>query len=213
MRAHTLLMITGGVALAGAVALSTVQAAAPRTAAAPQGLQPVSAFASIADTKARSQALFVEAGKVIQHPRCLNCHPADRTPTQGMKMIPHNPPMQGGQSGHGVPGLPCLSCHHEKNVPAMGDRIRSVPGDPKWALAPIEMAWQGRSLGQICTQIQDPARNGGKTLAELHHHMAEDHLVGWGWNPGAGREPAPGDQKRFGELIKAWIDTGAACPA
>lgn len=213
MRAHSILMLAGVVALTGAVALSTGQAVALKTASAPQTLKPVSAFAAISDTRARSQALFVEAGKVIQHPRCLNCHPADRTPTQGMMMKAHNPPMRAGEAGHGVPGLPCLSCHHAKNVPAMGETIRSVPGDPKWALAPQEMAWQGRSLGQICAQIKDPARNGGKTLAELHHHMAEDHLVGWGWNPGAGREPAPGDQKRFGELIKAWIDTGAACPA
>ena len=42
--------------------------------------------------------------------------------------------------------------------------------------------------------------------------MAEDSLVGWGWQPGAGREPAPGDQATFGELIAAWIDTGAHCP-
>ena len=56
-----------------------------------------------------------------------------------------------------------------------------MPGHPLWHLAPIEMAWQDRSLQQICEQIKDPARNGGKTLAELHEHMAEDSLVGWGW--------------------------------
>jgi hypothetical protein len=49
-------------------------------------------------------------------------------------------------------------------------------------------------------------------MARLIHHMAEDSLVGWGWNPGAGREPAPGTQKIFGDLIKAWAETGAACP-
>jgi hypothetical protein len=43
--------------------------------------------------------------------------------------------------------------------------------------------------------------------------MAQDDLVGWGWNPGRGRAPAPGDQATFGGLIRAWIDTGAACPA
>lgn len=42
--------------------------------------------------------------------------------------------------------------------------------------------------------------------------MAHDHLVGWGWNPGEGRAPAPGTQAQFGELIQAWIDTGAKCP-
>ncbi|MEY8837886.1 Isoquinoline 1-oxidoreductase subunit, partial [Cribrihabitans sp. XS_ASV171] len=29
---------------------------------------------------------------------------------------------------------------------------------------------------------------------------------------GTGREPAPGSQEVFGELTRAWIDTGAACP-
>jgi hypothetical protein len=75
------------------------------------------------------------------------------------------------------------------------------------------MAWVGKSLGEICEQIKDPKRNGGKTMDELIHHMAEDSLVGWGWHPGAGRIPAPGTQAEFGALIKAWVDTGAACPA
>jgi hypothetical protein len=42
--------------------------------------------------------------------------------------------------------------------------------------------------------------------------MANDDLVAWGWNPGAGREPAPGTQAQLGELVKAWIDAGAHCP-
>jgi hypothetical protein len=75
------------------------------------------------------------------------------------------------------------------------------------------MAWQGKSLSEICQQIKDPARNGGRSMADLVHHMAENELVGWGWSPGAGRTPAPGSQQVFGELIKAWVDTGAVCPA
>ena len=43
--------------------------------------------------------------------------------------------------------------------------------------------------------------------------MAQDSLVACGWSPGAGRVAAPGTQAEFGALIKAWIDTGAACPA
>jgi hypothetical protein len=80
-------------------------------------------------------------------------------------------------------------------------------------LAPIEMAWVGKSLGEICQQIKDPERNGGKSMEELIHHMAEDSLVGWGWNPGVGREPAPGTQKEFGNLFRAWAEAGAVCPA
>ena len=50
-------------------------------------------------------------------------------------------------------------------------------------------------------------------MEQLVEHMAEDTLVGWGWAPGVGREPAPGTQKEFGELIRAWAESGAACPA
>jgi hypothetical protein len=38
-------------------------------------LQPASSFDEIADGRARSIALFTEAGKVLQHPRCMNCYP------------------------------------------------------------------------------------------------------------------------------------------
>jgi hypothetical protein len=74
------------------------------------------------------------------------------------------------------------------------------------------MAWQGKSLHEICEQIKDPKRNGGHSLDEIHHHVAADDLVGWAWHPGTGRRPAPGTQSRFGELIGAWIATGARCP-
>jgi hypothetical protein len=88
--------------------------------------------------------------------------------------------------------MPCSLVPRPGQRPDLGQDIKSIPGDPKWALAPAEMAWQGKSLGAICAQIKDPARNGGKSLAELHHHMAEDHLVGWAWNPGDGPRPRAG---------------------
>ena len=75
------------------------------------------------------------------------------------------------------------------------------------------MAWEGKSLGAICEQIKDPARNGGRDMPALIQHMAEDHLVGWGWNPGKGRTPVPGTQAEFGALFKAWAESGAVCPA
>ena len=175
-------------------------------------LRPVTAFSGIEDPTARSVALFVEAGRVITHPRCTNCHPPDGVPRRGLEQALHVPRVSGGGDGHGPPGLPCASCHQAANTPLVGTSLRSLPGNPKWALAPVEMAWMGRSLGQICEQLKDPRRNGGHDLEFIHHHMAEDVLVGWGWDPGAGREPVPGTQKAFGELIRAWIDTGAACP-
>jgi hypothetical protein len=182
--------------------------AAAQTAPA-VALKAVSDFDSIQDRNARAVALFQEAGKVIFSPRCMNCHPAGERPTQTDRMRPHQPLVVRGDGGMGPPGgLACTSCHHEANYDPAG-----VPGNPKWALAPAEMAWQGKTLGQICVQIKDKDRNGGKDMAALIKHMADDELVGWGWDPGAGRTPAPGTQKQFGELIKAWADAGATCPA
>lgn len=176
------------------------------------GLRTVDEFDSVADETARSQALFQEMAKVIQHPRCLNCHPADNTPRQGMDMHIHEPPVVRGDSDFGAPGMTCNVCHSERNVDyASGEG--SIPGHSPWMLAPIEQAWIGKTVAEICTQLKDPQRNGGRTLAELHEHNAEDGLVGWGWEPGTGREPAPGTQEIFGELTLAWIETGAACPA
>jgi hypothetical protein len=174
----------------------------------PTKLQPVSAFARIKSKNERAVALFQEAGKVIQSPRCMNCHPATERPTQTDRMRPHIPLVVRGEGGMGAAGgLACTTCHHAENFDAA-----NVPGNQKWALAPLEMAWQGKTLGQICVQIKDKERNGGKDMAALVKHMAEDELVGWGWHPGGNRTPAPGTQKQFGELIKAWVDAGAACP-
>lgn len=181
----------------------------------PQPLKPASEFQSIADQKERSVALFEEAGKVILHPRCVNCHPAGDHPLQGMNSHVHQPPVSRGEGDIGMPGMMCGTCHGAENVDVIGqaETIKSIPGHPTWHVAPIEMAWEGKKLGEICEQIKDPARNGGKTLDQIIEHMAHDSLVGWGWAPGKGREPVPGTQAEFGELIKYWVETGAACPA
>jgi hypothetical protein len=172
-------------------------------------------FTGITDEAARSRALFGEAAKVITNPRCMNCHPASDRPLQGNDKHPHYPPAARGDAGVGVPGNTCSACHMERNTPVVVGvpaPFESIPGHPRWGLAPIEMAWEGKSVGEICQQIKDRNRNGGRDLALLHEHLAHDDLVAWAWNPGPGRDPAPGNQQRLGELIKAWIDTGAQCP-
>jgi ketosteroid isomerase-like protein len=195
---------------------SRIAHATPRgsalAASATEALRSVSDFSGIADPKARSAALLLEAMKVIRHPRCLNCHPADRVPTQGEHLHPHVPYLQAGVEGHGPHGLSCQACHQSENVATFSAPIRSVPGNPRWHLAPAVMAWQGKTPGEICRQLKDPSRNGGFSLEALIKHMAADPLVGWAWHPGLGREPAPGTQEQFGKLVAAWIETGAACP-
>lgn len=173
-------------------------------------LRSADAFASIADARARSAALFQEAGKVILHPRCVNCHPRTDRPLQGDAGQLHQPLVVRGRGGHGAVAMACTTCHGASNFATSASF--SVPGNEKWHLAPIEMAWEGRSLRQICLQIKDPKRNGGKSMKEIVDHMANDVLVGWGWDPGVGRTPVPGTQRQLGELMQAWVDTGAHCP-
>ncbi len=154
-------------------------------------------FAAINDTAARSSALFTEAGKVLTHPRCVNCHPAGDRPRQGDERRLHQPPVERGADGFGLPAMRCPICHQPANFEPAG-----VPGDPEWHLAPRDMAWEGKTLGQICAQIKDPARNGGRALQDIVHHVGTDHLVGW----------ASGTQMQAGALLDAWAKTGAVCP-
>jgi hypothetical protein len=189
---------------AGVVILGSLLVAAEPSASA---LRKPADFAAIKDARARSAALFSEASRVIFHPRCLNCHPPDDHPRQGDAQVVHDPPVFRGPANDGLPALRCGSCHQDRNL-----AHARVPGAPSWHLAPIEMAWMGRTPGDVCRQLKDKARNGGKTLEEIWHHTAHDGLVAWGWQPGHDRAPAPGSQKEFADLVRAWIDSGAECP-
>jgi hypothetical protein len=171
------------------------------------GLASPESFAAIQDTAKRSVAMFGEIGKVLTHQRCVNCHPAGDRPRQGDSMRLHQPPVERGKDGFGVAAMRCSICHQKSNF----DPGR-VPGHPNWHLAPREMAWEGKTLGQICTQIKDPKRNGGRSLEQIAEHIGKDTLVGWAWAPGYGRNPAPGTQAEMGALVAAWIRTGAHCP-
>jgi hypothetical protein len=194
------------------IIVATVIPAAALTAEAvsntPSGsLASIESFSSISDPHQRSAAYFTELGKVLTNPRCLNCHPAGDRPRQGDTARLHQPPVERGADGLGLPALRCPICHQAANFePAR------VPGNPIWHLAPRAMGWEGKTLGEICAQIKDPARNGDRSLETLVEHIGEDHLVGWAWAPGSGRTPAPGTQKEAGALVAAWVQTGAACP-
>ena len=198
----------------GAASVTVALAQTQNTGPLNRDLRPLASFSSITDQGERSRALFGEISKVLTHPRCMNCHPAGEHPLQGADHHEHMPPAFRGEGGVGIAGLSCSTCHTEKNFTLVGTgaTYKSIPGHPRWGLAPIEMAWEGKSMGEICAQLKDPGRNGGRDLTLLHEHFAKDDLVAWAWNPGLGRAPVPGTQERLGELIKAWIDTGAQCP-
>jgi hypothetical protein len=173
----------------------------------PNQLREAAAFSIIEDKAERSRALFAEASRVLLHPRCANCHPSGDVPLQGMDRHVHDPPVTRGPDNTGVVGMECQGCHQDHNL-----AHARIPGAPNWHVAPPEMAWVGKTPQQICEQMKDPKRNGGKTVAEIVQHNTHDELVAWAWQPGYDREPAPGTQERFGAIVAAWVDTGAECP-
>ena len=173
----------------------------PNTLASPES------FSGITDPHQRSAAYFTELGKVLTNRRCTNCHPAGDRPRQGDTGRLHQPPVFRGKDGFGLVTMRCPVCHQSANF-----EPGRVPGHPGWHLAPREMAWEGKTISQICAQIKDPARNGNRSLNDLIEHIGTETLVGWAWVPGFGRTPAPGTQKEAGALVKAWVDSGVACP-
>jgi hypothetical protein len=189
------------------MALLAVTMAAEASNAPAENLATLESFDAIGHTAARSAALFTEAGKVLTHARCVNCHPAGDRPRQGDVRRLHQPPVARGDDGFGLPAMRCPICHQAANF-----EPGRMPGNQVWHLAPIEMGWEGKTLGEICAQIKDPARNGGRSLDEIVHHIGTDHLVGWAWAPGGDRQPAPGTQAQAGALLDAWVNTGAVCP-
>ena len=198
----------------GCPAAAVLSVAVAQTGPKPVGQQALkspSEFQTIADPAERSRAIFNEIGKVLTHPRCMSCHPAGDHPLQGADRHEHRPPVWRSEGAH--LGTNCAECHTDNNVRLHeAATYQSIPGHPRWGLAPLSMAWQGKTVGDICRQLKDTSRNGGRDLAMLQEHIAKDDLVAWGWNPGPGREPAPGSQQAAGELVQAWIDSGAQCP-
>ena len=154
---------------------------------------------------------------MVTHPRCANCHVGpDNIPIWTVagetKSRPHGMNIHAGDSRIGAETLVCSTCHMTSTAPNEVPHAAPHVG-MDWQVAPVEFVWFGKSGAEICQQMRDPKRNGGKTMAEMEEHMAKDELVGWGWHPGGNRTPVPGTQAQFGALFKAWVQAGAHCPA
>ena len=159
---------------------------------------------------AAARAAFREAYKVFMHPRCMNCHPTGDIPLQGDDSHLHAQNVKRGPDGKGLYALKCANCHPQANLP--GENM--PPGNPNWHLPPPEMrlVFQGKTPGELARQLKDPKQNGGKTLEQLLHHVTEDKLVLWGWEPGDGRTKPPLTHDQFVSKMREWIDKGAAEP-
>ncbi|MEM9930179.1 MAG: hypothetical protein AAF840_10200, partial [Bacteroidota bacterium] len=150
--------------------------------------------------------------KVLTHKRCVNCHPNGDRPRQGEDSHLHNFGVERGPDNHGVASLKCNTCHQAENNDYSG-----VPGAPEWSLAPIEMYWEGLSRVEIARSMTDPAKNGGRTIEELVHHLTEHELVLWAWEPGVDaegnpREVPPVPVEEYIKAVKAWAAAGAVIP-
>ncbi|MDC0663437.1 hypothetical protein N6L25_12770 [Marinobacter sp. SS21] len=80
----------------------------------------------------------------------------------------------------------------------------------------MEFAWFGKSGAEICQQLKDPARNGGRDALGLIEHLRDDAshhgFVLWGWNPGGNREPVPGTLEVHIADVGLWGAAGQPCP-
>src|SRR5215475_1065603 len=152
-----------------------------------------------AEATSSTPDLFEPIASVVMHPRCINCH-QDQSPRQTDQKIVHLPLVVRGKDGHGAPTQRCQTCHQTTNT---ADGF--VPGVTAWGLAPPSMLWEGKTKEQICKQMKDPDRNGGRrTGEEVIEHMKIDPLVLWAWNPGADRTAPPLSHAQLVDALEAW---------
>lgn len=159
-------------------------------------------------------AAFTIVQRVLQHPRCQNCHVPGDAPLQFDDGREHGQFVQRGPEGRGAVGLSCETCHGIANPPASYGP-HAPPGAPGWRLPPPEhrMVFIKLSGGQLGRNLTDREKNGGRDLAQLLDHVSSDPLVLWGWDPGAGRAPVDVPHEEFVAAFKRWIAAGAPCPS
>ncbi len=182
-------------------AASATAMAAPAPSAAPP---------PTADVIAAGQRGFVEVARVLQSPRCQNCHPAGDRPLQGDRGRRHRMNISRASV---AAGLTCGECHQSANADRLGV-VGGPPGAPHWGLPPAAtpMIFQGRPPAALCAQLKDPAQTGGRDLPTLLHHVASDALVLWAWSPGGRRTPPPVPHAAFVDAFTTWVASGGACP-
>ena len=155
--------------------------------------------------------------EVASHPRCSNCHvdegglPMWSGPSYGRTRV-HGMNIQGGESRIGAETVLCSTCH-ALNEQGGNDGPHMAPQVAmNWQLAPVEAEWFGKSSVEICTQLRDPERNGGRDYIDLASHLDHDLILHWAWNPGGTREPAPYSLQEHVNDILAWGVAGYPCP-
>jgi mono/diheme cytochrome c family protein len=164
----------------------------------------------VAKDSIASKKAFLQAYRVLMHPRCMNCHPVGDQPLQGDDSHIHTQGVKRGQDGKGLYALKCSNCHQPQNTPG----VHMPPGNPNWHLPPadMKMVFQGKTPRQLAAQLLNKNENGHKSIEQLIEHVTSDKLVLGGWNPGDGRTLPPLTHAEFAKQFKLWIDKGAYLP-
>ena len=164
-----------------------------------------------ADTGVQARAAlgaFDIVYEVLQHPRCMNCHPNGDRPLQFDESLPHTMNVVRGSDDRGFPGMRCEACHGRDNLAL----AHTPPGvSTGWRLAPREMQFEGLSKAELAWMLLDPERS-HMSPDELVEHVEHDPLVQWGWNPGPNRTPVPIAHVDFVAAFKTWVAGGAPIP-
>ncbi len=157
-----------------------------------------------------SKKAFLQAYKVLMHPRCMNCHPKGDRPLQGDDSHIHTMNVQRGKDGKGLYAMKCSNCHQPENSPG----LHMPPGNPNWHLPPadMKMVFEGKTPRELAKTMLNKNENGHKDYAALIHHVAEDTLVAAGWHPAEGVAHLPMSRAEFVKHFKTWLDKGAYLP-
>ncbi len=155
--------------------------------------------------------------EVTSHPRCSNCHvgpsnvPMWSGPSYG-KARPHGMNINAGEDRMGAETVVCSTCHAHREI-ATADRLPHTAPQVAmaWQLAPVEAEWFGKSSVEVCNQLRDPERNGGRDFMDIASHLDHDLILHWAWDPGAGREPAPYSLQEHVNDVLAWGVGGMPC--
>jgi hypothetical protein len=109
-----------------ALALALCAAAAIARGDEPPTVAPT--VAPTVDAAAGARA-FATVARVLQSPRCQNCHPAGDRPLQGDRGRPHR--MNISRTNVAA-GLTCGACHQSAHADRLGV-VGGPPGAPHWA--------------------------------------------------------------------------------
>ncbi len=166
-------------------------------------------------SRADGLAAWARIYEVASHPRCSNCHvgadnlPMWSGPSYG-ETRPHGMNINAGDSRIGAETILCSTCHAAReglnDVPHAAPQVAMT-----WQLAPVEAEWFGKSSVEVCNQLRDPERNGGRDHLELASHLDHDLILHWAWNPGGGRDPAPYSLQEHVNDVLAWGVAGFPC--